>query len=163
MGTTLAEELDATATSAARLREVLATALRHGRAELAKPRSGYDAPVEVAFAAHDGLLLAAAPAAPELRADPDAAGERWAVMGTALGYIAERPLFGVGLGNSIHVTVLRGGPAREVHNAYLKTGAELGVGGMIVYTLFILSALATAAAVRRRMARHPDGAELADG
>ena len=98
----------------------------------------------------------------DAEADPTgSAGERWAVMGTALGYIAERPLFGVGLGNSIHVTVLRGGPAREVHNAYLKTGAELGVGGMIVYTLFILSALATAAAVRRRMTRHPDGAELA--
>ena len=33
--------------AAARLREVLAAALRHGREELAKPRSGYEAPVEV--------------------------------------------------------------------------------------------------------------------
>ena len=90
MGTTLAEELDATATSAARLREVLATALRHGRAELAKPRSGYDAPVEVAFAAHDGLLLAAAPAAPELRADPEAAGEReWLLVAATVAALVE--------------------------------------------------------------------------
>ena len=45
---TLAAELEAAggvaapATAAARLREVLAGALRHGRDELAKPRSGYD-------------------------------------------------------------------------------------------------------------------------
>ena len=83
------------------------------------------------------------------------------MMATALGYMAEHPLFGVGLGNSIHVSVMRGGPAREVHNAYLKTGAELGVGGMIVYTLFVLSVVATARSVRRRLARHPDGAIVA--
>ena len=45
---------DAPPSAAARLREVLAAALRHGRAELAKPRSGKEAPVEVAIAA-DGL------------------------------------------------------------------------------------------------------------
>jgi O-antigen ligase len=82
-------------------------------------------------------------------------------MGTALGYIAERPLFGVGLGNSRHVTVARGGLNRETHNAYLKAGAELGVGGMIVYTLFVASAFTAARAVRRRFARHPEGAEVA--
>ena len=90
MGTTLAEELDATATSAARLREVLATALRHGRAELAKPRSGYDGPVEVAFAAQDGLLLAAAPADPGLRADPEAAGEReWLLIAATVAALVD--------------------------------------------------------------------------
>jgi O-antigen ligase len=87
--------------------------------------------------------------------------ERWELMGTALGYIAERPLFGVGLGNSRHVTVARGGLNRETHNAYLKAGAELGVGGMIVYTLFVASAFTAARAVRRRFARHPAGAEVA--
>ena len=68
--------VDAPPSAAARLREVLATALRHGRDELAKPRSGYGSPVEVAFAAQDGLLLAATPAGAGLRADPEAAGER---------------------------------------------------------------------------------------
>jgi len=86
----LAEELAAPATSAARLREVLAAALRHGREELAKPRSGYDAPVEVAFAAHDGLLLAATPADPGLRADPEAAGEReWLLVAAAVATLAD--------------------------------------------------------------------------
>lgn len=87
--------------------------------------------------------------------------ERWEVMGTALGYIGERPLFGFGLGNSRHVTVVRGGPDREAHNAYLKAGAELGVGGMVVYTLFVGSAFVAARRVRRRLMRHPDGVETA--
>jgi O-antigen ligase len=89
------------------------------------------------------------------------AGERLEVMKTALGYIAEQPVFGLGLGNSIHVSVLRGGPAREVHNAYLKTGAELGIPGMAVYALFVASAFMTARTVRRRFARRPDSGELA--
>ena len=93
---TLAAELEAAggvsapATAAARLREVLAAALRHGREELAKPRSGYEAPVEVAFAAHDGLLLAAAPAAPGLRADPEAAGGReWLLVAATVAALVE--------------------------------------------------------------------------
>jgi hypothetical protein len=62
--------------STARLRDVLAAALRHGRDELGKPRSGYDAPVEIGVTARDGLLLAVTPASAHLRADPEAAGER---------------------------------------------------------------------------------------
>ncbi len=98
----------------------------------------------------------------DAEADPTgSAGERLTMMATAVSYMAEHPLFGVGLGNSIHVSVLRGGPAREVHNAYLKTGAELGVAGMVVYALFVLSVIATARSVRRRLSRHPDGATVA--
>lgn len=89
------------------------------------------------------------------------ASERWEVMATALGYIAERPLFGMGLGNSRHVTVVRGGLDREAHNAYLKAGAELGVVGLAVYVLFVLSAYTAARTVRRRALRRPGGAELA--
>jgi putative inorganic carbon (hco3(-)) transporter len=87
--------------------------------------------------------------------------ERWEVMGTALGYIAERPLFGMGLGNSRHVSVVRGGPDREAHNAYLKAGAEMGVIGLTVYVLFVASAYTAARSVRRRALRRPYGAELA--
>jgi hypothetical protein len=66
----------------ARLRDVLAAALRYGRAELAKPRSGSrDAPVEVGIAAQDGHLLAATPADAALRADPQAAaGRAWLLV-----------------------------------------------------------------------------------
>ena len=65
-------------------------ALRHGREELAKPRSGYDAPVEVGFAAQDGLLLAATPAGAALRADPKVAGEReWLLVAAAVATLVD--------------------------------------------------------------------------
>jgi putative inorganic carbon (hco3(-)) transporter len=89
------------------------------------------------------------------------AAQRWEVMGTALGYIAERPLFGMGLGNSRHVAVVRGGADSEAHNSYLKAGAELGVIGLAVYVLFVLSAYTAARTVRRRALGRPGGAELA--
>jgi hypothetical protein len=60
----------------ARLRDVLGSALRHGRAELAKPRSGYGQPVEIGIAAQDGRLIAATPADAALRVDPQAADGR---------------------------------------------------------------------------------------
>jgi hypothetical protein len=80
--TALASELGALGGAAAppsataRLRDVLAAALRHGRAELAKPRSGYGEPVELGIAAQDGRLLAATPADAALRVDPQAATGR---------------------------------------------------------------------------------------
>jgi hypothetical protein len=80
----------APASATARLREVLAAALRHGREELGKPRSGYGAPVEVGFAAQDGLLLAAVPAGAVLRADPEAAGGReWQLVEAAVATLVE--------------------------------------------------------------------------
>ena len=78
--TGLAAELDAAggaaapAAATARLRELLGAALAHGREELGRSRSGYGEPVEVAFAADGGRLLAATPADAALRADPRAAG-----------------------------------------------------------------------------------------
>src|SRR4051812_12432910 len=69
---------------------MLAAALKDGRAELAKPRSGYGAPVEVGIAARDGFLLAATPAAATLRADPEAASEReWLLVAATIGALAD--------------------------------------------------------------------------
>ncbi len=69
---------------------MLAGALRDGRAELAKPRSGYGAPVEVGICARDGLLLAATPAAATLRADPQATGEReWLLVAATLAALVD--------------------------------------------------------------------------
>ncbi|HET6548271.1 MAG TPA: hypothetical protein VFG79_07445 [Solirubrobacter sp.] len=94
--TALQGELDACGGAAAppsalaRLREVLAEALRAGRAELAKPRSGLESPVEVALAAHDGTLLAATPVAAALRADADAVAEReWLLAAAVVGTLVE--------------------------------------------------------------------------
>jgi hypothetical protein len=100
--TALEGELDACggakapATATARLRQVLATALKRGREELAKPRSGYgDHPVEVGIGAHRGLLLAATPAEAALRADPQVAtGREWLLVAATVGALVE--LAGVG-------------------------------------------------------------------
>ena len=81
---------DAPAAATAHLRALLLAALRHGRAELARKRSGYDAPVEVAIG-HDGeRLLAATPADAVLRADPQQAAEReWLLVAAVAGALVE--------------------------------------------------------------------------
>ena len=92
LGDALAEAGGAAAPAAAtaQLRGLVLAALRHGREELARKRSGYDAPVEVAVGAHDGLLLAATPAAAALRADPERAAEReWLLVAATLGALVE--------------------------------------------------------------------------
>jgi len=74
----------APASATARLRDVLLGALKRGKAELGKPRSGYDAPVEIALAAGDGMLLAAAPVDAAFRVDPELASERAWLLVAAL-------------------------------------------------------------------------------
>ncbi len=94
--TALEGELDACggaaapASAIARLRDVLDAALRHGRAELARARSGYEQPVEVGIASQDGLLLAATPADAALRVDPQAAtGREWLLVAATVGALVD--------------------------------------------------------------------------
>jgi hypothetical protein len=76
--------------STARLRALLDGELAHGRHELTQKRSGYERPVLVAVAPGDGVLRAAAPAAPGLRADPDAVHERtWLLVAALVGALVE--------------------------------------------------------------------------
>jgi hypothetical protein len=80
----------APASATARLRDVLAAALRSGRAEMAKARSGYDEPVQVGIAQHGGVLLAATPADAALRVDAQAATEReWLLVAATVGALVE--------------------------------------------------------------------------
>jgi hypothetical protein len=51
--------------------------------ELGRTRTGYGAPIVVAVAPADGAVVAACPVSPELRADPDAVGERAAFVAAA--------------------------------------------------------------------------------
>jgi len=75
---------------AGRLRELLARELEHGARELARKRSGYEHPVVVAAARGPGGLLAVAPVAPALRADPDAVDERaWLLVAALVGALVE--------------------------------------------------------------------------
>jgi hypothetical protein len=80
----------APAAATAHLRSLLLAALRHGRAELALKRSGYDAPVEVAIGHDGGRVLAATPAAAALRADPEQVAEReWLLVAAVVGALAD--------------------------------------------------------------------------
>jgi hypothetical protein len=85
--TALASELGAAggaaapAAATARLRDLLAASLKHGREDLVLPRSGYGEPVEVGLAADGDRLLAATPADAALRADPQVAtGRAWLLV-----------------------------------------------------------------------------------
>ena len=81
----------------ARLRDLLADALRHGERELAQKRSGTrEEPVTVALAADGERLLAAVPVAAGLHADAGALSERaWllvaAVVGALVGLVEPGP------------------------------------------------------------------------
>jgi hypothetical protein len=76
--------------TAARLRTLLADELRRSAAELGLKRSGYDAPVTVAVAPAAAGLRAVAPVPAELRADPDAVGERaWLLVAALVGALVE--------------------------------------------------------------------------
>jgi hypothetical protein len=80
----------APASATARLREVLLAALRHGAAELEKPRSGYQEPVEIAIAAGGEALLAAAPVRAAFRVDPEAPAERaWLLVAAVIAALTE--------------------------------------------------------------------------
>jgi hypothetical protein len=75
---------------AARLRSLLAAELDRGAVELERKRSGYDGPIVVAVAPWAGSLLAVAPVAPALAADPQAAGERaWLLVAALVGALVE--------------------------------------------------------------------------
>ena len=80
----------APSSATARLRALLADALRAGREELGKPRSGYEAPVLVAIAAADEALIAVAPVDAALRADADVVNARsWTVVAALVGALSE--------------------------------------------------------------------------
>src|SRR4051812_18553437 len=73
------------------LRRLLGQELQHGATELQAPRSGYEHPVVLAAAEHpEGGLVAVAPVAFALRADPDAVDERaWLLVAALVGALAD--------------------------------------------------------------------------
>jgi hypothetical protein len=76
--------------STARLRALLDGELHHGDRELQAKRSGYERAVLAAVAPGVGSLRALVPAAPSLRADPDAVNERtWLLVAAVVGALVE--------------------------------------------------------------------------
>jgi hypothetical protein len=77
-------------TATAQLRALLLDDLRHGRAELAKARSGYERPVRVGIGAGEDALVAVAPVEAAVRADENVARERdWLVVAALVGALVE--------------------------------------------------------------------------
>jgi hypothetical protein len=75
---------------AARLRALLEAELQRGARELGHKRSGYEQPLIVAAGPTDHALRAVAPAAPALRADPEAVNERtWLLVAALVGALVE--------------------------------------------------------------------------
>ena len=75
---------------AGQLRALLDRELERGARELGLARSGYDHPVVVAAAGTPDGIVAVAPVAPELRADPDAVDERaFLLVAALLGAVVE--------------------------------------------------------------------------
>jgi hypothetical protein len=82
--------VDAPRERAGQLRALLARELEHGVRELGAARSGYGHPLVVAAAVVGDGIVAVAPVAPELRADPDAVEERaWLLVAALLGAVVE--------------------------------------------------------------------------
>jgi O-antigen ligase len=87
---------------------------------------------------------------------------RKAVMERGMGYMAEYPVFGLGINNfsraectiSPKLALLRrNGPMRctPPHNSYLQAGAELGVPGLLVFVSLVMAGIFAPLLLRRRL------------
>jgi putative inorganic carbon (HCO3(-)) transporter len=90
---------------------------------------------------------------------------RWSDMAAAAGYIARNPIIGAGLGMDIlALNEVRGPLWTQVHDVYLQYGVDLGLPGLVLFTLLLASAIRSAARARSDAARkgRPDIAAVAD-
>src|SRR5215216_3154191 len=103
----------------ARLRDLLADALRYGEGELADKRSGTrERPVLVALAADGERLLAAVPVPASLHADAEAVGERaWLLVAAVVGALVDLTEPGPPAG--AHALAVRAGEAPAHGHALL--------------------------------------------
>ena len=89
----------------------------------------------------------------ELRTQEDynytARDGRMTVWREGLGLLAQRPLFGVGIGQfSAGLGMIGNGSYKTAHNSFLQLGAELGVFGLLVFLAMLREAFRIARAGR---------------
>jgi len=92
---------------------------------------------------------------------------RWQIWRRGVGYMLQRPLFGVGAGNfstaegtlSPEVAQLQergvGVPWKAAHNSLVQIGAELGVPGLLFFLGMIVTTFGALRAVRRAERSYP--------
>jgi O-antigen ligase len=81
------------------------------------------------------------------------AAERLAIQGIALRIVSDYPIFGVGIG-AYGIAHNQYDPAlgfKDTHNTYLKLAAEVGIPGLILWCVLVMSVLKNARSARQRL------------
>jgi O-antigen ligase len=98
-----------------------------------------------------------------IEADPTGSAQaRWSGTLAALEHVAEHPIVGAGLG--MNILVLNesvGATWRVVHNTYLEYAVDLGLPGVVLFSLLLLRSWQSARMARRLAS--PETAQLAEG
>jgi probable O-glycosylation ligase (exosortase A-associated) len=96
--------------------------------------------------------------------EADATGSaqgRWQDTKVAIDVVAKNPLIGVGIGQDVlAMNEERGDTWRQVHNAYLQYGVDLGIPGMLLFVWLHVLCFLTARAVEKRAAGNPAHRDL---
>jgi O-antigen ligase len=99
-----------------------------------------------------------------IEADPTgSAQERLDDTMAAVQFVAANPLIGAGIGMDIGaLNEVRGAASRQlqVHNAYLEYAVDLGLPGLVLFTLLFVSCVRRLQAIRRAPAEGPAGEQL---
>lgn len=86
---------------------------------------------------------------------------RWGDTRAALEFVRTHPVIGAGIGmNALAVNEIRGATWTLVHNAYLEHAVELGLPGLVLFLLLVVTCLRTVRRVRWRAQAHGDLDEL---
>jgi len=97
--------------------------------------------------------------------EADATGSaqgRWNDTKVAIGVVAKNPIIGVGIGQDmLAMNEERGDTWRQVHNAYLQYGVDLGIPGLLLFVWLHVVCFRTARAVEKRAAGNPAHRDLA--
>jgi O-antigen ligase len=96
--------------------------------------------------------------------EADASGsaqQRWADTLVAVGYVAQHPVVGAGVGNNVlAMNEARGSTWTEVHNVYLQYAVDLGMPGLILFLMLVTACIRSAREAERRCEAVPESAEL---
>jgi probable O-glycosylation ligase (exosortase A-associated) len=96
--------------------------------------------------------------------EADATGSaqgRWQDTKVAVGLVAKNPIIGVGIGQDmLAMNEERGATWRQVHNAYLQYGVDLGIPGLLLFVWLHALCFLTARAVEKRAADNPAHRDL---
>jgi O-antigen ligase len=96
--------------------------------------------------------------------EADATGSaqgRWQDTKVAVGLVAKNPIIGVGIGQDmLAMNEERGATWRQVHNAYLQYGVDLGIPGLLLFVWLHVLCFLTARAVEKRAADNPAHRDL---